>query len=334
MKTACLTGQKQISVQTFPEPHIQAPDDVKIKVHYVSLCADEVAEFQHYRMNRIMGHEFSGVICDLGETAKANGFSVGDPVTGYTWRFCGKCAYCRKGKENVCINLHADGALQEYMVLKDRQICKILPGVSLQEASMFELVSSCVHGLERANLRMGDSVLILGGGGAGMIVLQLAKLRGATRITVSEPLANKRLLCQELGADYVVDPYTENLVMKGMKITEDMGYDCIIDASRNEEAVSDAVPLLARGGTLLLFSLYGTKSRMNLSLPMLYTKELTILTSYMAPHLQDQTMWLLPKLNLKLLLSKPFSLDEVQKAFETASISKYPRVFIQIASNE
>ena len=332
MKSVCLTGQQEVTVRHIPEPQICEADDVKIKVIYTAICADEAAVFSRFRGELPLGHEFSGIVTELGPEAKRNGFSVGDHVTGYTWRFCGKCVYCRKGKENLCLSLETTGAMQEYIVLKDRQLCKIALPLSLQEGCLFELTASCIHGLDCADIHMGTSVLILGGGGAGLVLTQLAKLSGAAPIVVSEPLAHKRQLCLKAGAHQVLNPYVDQLVPLGMSQTEGLGYDCIIDASRNEEAIHEAAPLLSRGGTLLLFCLYNTQSRINLSLPMMYNGELTVRTSYMAPYLQDRAMRIMTQLNLKLLLSKPFSIDEAQKAFETAYASKQPRVFIQISS--
>lgn len=330
MKALYLTGPQEVSIRDIPEERVIEPDDVKVQVVYTSICADETALFAQYKQAMKLGHEFSGVIVQLGAEAERSGFSVGDRVTGYTWRFCGKCTYCRRGKENLCVQYESDGAMQDYLVVKDRQLCKIPPQLSLQEACLFELVASCIHGLDRAELRMGDTVLILGGGGAGMILTQLAKLAGASQIVVSEPVGHKRELCRSLGADHVLNPYAEQIVVQGMRLTDGMGYDCIIDACRNEEAVQEAMPLLTRGGTMLLFCMYNIKSRIHMSLPVMYNGELTIRTAYMAPYLQERTMRILPQLDLKPLLSQPFALADAQKAFETACAGKRPRVFLQV----
>jgi len=331
MKSAIFQRPNEASICDIPEPQVLEPDDVKIKVIYTSICADDTAAFTQFRERVTPGHEFSGIIVDLGKTAAMTGLAVGDKVTGYTWRFCGKCRFCRAGKENLCVNLALTGAMQEYILLKDNQVCKIAPELSMQEGCLFELVASCIHGIRRANLQMGDTVLILGGGGAGMILTQLARLSGASRIVVSEPLASKRELCLQFGADLVLNPYLDQMVASGLAITDGLGFDCILDASKNKEAVQEALPLLSKGGTLLLFSFYNLKSRIDFSLPMMYTGELTVRTSYMAPYLMEYTMRTMLRLNLKpLLVSNPFSLDQVQEAFETAFRSRLPRVFMQV----
>ena len=88
--------------------------------------------------------------------------------------------------------------------------------------------------------------------------------------------------------------------------------------------------LLARGGTFLLFSLHERKSNITIDLPTLYSKEITLLTSYMAPYLLDRAMEILPKLDLEVLHSPPFPLEQAQEAYETAYSGIFPRVFVEV----
>ena len=330
MKAVSLTGPGRVELVSVPEPKIQSETEVKIRVCYVSICADDAEYFLNPYHLDLLGHEFSGVITQLGSAAEAFGFEVGDRVTGYTWRFCGRCPFCRRGQENLCINMQTVRGLQEYIVLDCSQICKVPDSVPLQLASLSELVASCIYGVVRAEIVPGDSVLILGAGGAGLILLQLCRLRGAAWITVSEPNTARHELCRRLGADDVIDPMNENLVARSMLVTDGIGYRCVIDASKNSAALSNAVSVLSRGGTFLLFSLHSGKSDITMNLPTLYAKELTVRTSYMAPYLLDQTMEMLPRLNLEALRSKPFPIERAQEAYDAAAKATSPRVFIEI----
>lgn len=338
MKAVAFTAPKIAEVVSIPEPRIVNRFDVKIRVRYVSICADDLEGFVNgeganaagHEFSGAAGHEFSGIITELGPGAEEAGYEIGDRVTGYVWRFCGRCPYCRRGQENLCLNMTAQRAMQEYIVLDSNQICKIPEAVPIQLASVSEVVASCIHAVERAQIHVGDSVLLLGGGGAGMIMLQLVRMCGAASITVSEPIASKRQLCKRLGADYVIDPYSENLVARGMEITDGLGYQCVLDVSKNEAALPEGMSLLARGGTFLLFSLHQKKSSIRVDLPTLYSKEITLLTSFMAPYLLDRAMEILPRLDLAALSSEPFPLDRVQEAYETAYSGTLPRVFVEV----
>ena len=330
MKAVAFNGPKAAKIIDMPEPRIVNRFDVKIRVRYVSICADDLESFVIGVETKAVGHEFSGVITELGHGAAEVGYEIGDRVTGYVWRFCGRCPYCRRGQENLCLNMHPQRAMQEYIVLDSNQICKILDKIPLKLASVSEVVASCIHAVERAQIHIGDSVLLLGGGGAGMIMLQLVRMCGAASVTVSEPIASKRQLCKALGADETIDPYSENLVAQGMEITDGLGYQCVFDVSKNEAALPEGISLLARGGTFLLFSLHERKSNITIDLPTLYSKEITLLTSFMAPYLLDRAMEILPKLNLEVLDSDPFPLEHAQEAYEAAYSGKVPRVFVEV----
>lgn len=330
MRAVAFTGPRMAEIVSVPEPRVVNRFDVKIRVCYVSICADDLETYVNGERSDFVGHEFSGVITELGPGAEESGYEVGERVTGYVWRFCGRCPYCRRGQENLCLNMSAQRAMQEYIVLDSNQICKIPESVPIQLAAVSEVVASCIHAVERAQIHVGDSVLLLGGGGAGMIMLQLIRMCGAASVTVSEPIASKRQLCQKLGADYTIDPYAENLVARGMEITDGLGYQCVLDASKNETALPDGMSLLARGGTFLLFSLHERKSNITIDLPTLYSKEITLLTSYMAPYLLDRAMEILPKLDLEVLHSPPFPLEQAQEAYETAYSGIFPRVFVEV----
>jgi len=98
MKSAIFQRPNEASICDIPEPQVLEPDDVKIKVIYTSICADDTAAFTQFRERVTPGHEFSGIIVDLGKTAAMTGLAVGDKVTGYTWRFCGKCRFLSSRK--------------------------------------------------------------------------------------------------------------------------------------------------------------------------------------------------------------------------------------------
>jgi threonine dehydrogenase-like Zn-dependent dehydrogenase len=219
--------------------------------------------------------------------------------------------------------------MAEYLVVKDRQIAILPGGASLIAASLTELLASCIHGIDRVNIRPGQTVLILGAGGAGLIMLQLAKLQGAARLTVSEPVKSKCLIARQLGADYVIDPEKDNLAMRAMEITDGLGYNIIIDASRNRDAAQQAAKLLSKGSSFLIFSLYYIQDQMTLNLSALYTKECNILTSYMAPYMLPRAIELLPRINMEALIGACFPFEQIQQGFE--AVGRYPRVIIQIA---
>lgn len=336
MKTVNLLGEGNVVVRDVAEPQIKEADDVKIRVRCASICADDLQHFLGRKtdiyIGHSVGHEFSGEIVDVGREAAKNGFAPGMRVSGYSWLYCGKCPYCRSGKENLCVNISGyTGTMAEYVVLKDRQVLELPPDVSMESGCFVELVSGCLRGIDNADLRAGRSLLVIGAGGAGLILTQLARLQGMVRLTVSEPVESKRMLAKKLGADYVIDPNAENLSERTASITDYLGYDYILDASHDEKIVNELLSLLAKNGTLMLFSRHAIANNISVNLSEFYVKECTIKTAYMAPYMLPRSMEILHRLDLESLVGKTFTLDEAQAAFEAYATGLYPRVMIRIA---
>lgn len=336
MKQVKRTHSHMVELVEVPEPQIKEPSDVKIRVHYAGICTNDIMVWDNKLHlpydNDGIGHEFSGEIVDLGDSAREFGLCVGDRVSGLSWQFCGKCPYCRSGRENMCINMSSFvGAMAEYIVVKDRMVCKLPDEVSMEDGCMTEAVAIALHGIQRVGIKPGDSVLIIGGGISGQIMVQLAKMRGASSITVCEQVRSKCLLAMKQGADFTIDPLKDNLVEATDEITGSLGYDVIINISRNPETVSLLSGLMAKGGRVLLFRQYTLNETATLNLSELYVKECSIYTAYLAPYILDTTVKILPKLRLSSLVGKIMPFENVQEAFETYSSGRYPRILMKIA---
>lgn len=334
MKSARIEAPGKIVIADVCEPRIEAPDDIKVRIDYAAICADDLFSFRKkffHDHTAMLGHEFSGTVAEVGSKARESNLVPGSRVSGYVWNFCGNCHYCRSGRENICIDLDWKGAFQEYGVFKERQLGLLPQSVSHLHGCFTELVSSGMHSLDRIGLRPGQTLLILGAGGAGLVTLQLARLYGASKITVSEPMASKRELASSFGADHVIDPTRESLNKRGMEITEQLGYDVIIDTAHDGEAMQHVITILGRGGTLMLYALYDNEIQLSLRPSTAYAKEQTILTSFIAPYMLDRVMNVLPRLDLGALIGKVYRFDQVQEAFEACSESLWPRVVIDIS---
>jgi (R,R)-butanediol dehydrogenase/meso-butanediol dehydrogenase/diacetyl reductase/L-iditol 2-dehydrogenase len=335
MKAAVWKKKGVLEVEEVPDPTV-GPEDVKIKVAYTAICGSDPhildGTLPVSNPPRIMGHEMSGVIVELGGKAKIKGLKVGDHVTGNPVRYCGVCDYCRNGQENFCLELSVmfpPGTMAEYVVWNEQQVFKLPESVSLEEGCLTEPVSVCLHGIDLANIKPGSSVAILGAGGIGQILLQLAIKAGATKILVADPIESKRKLALEMGADYVADPLNADLWTESMKMTKYRGFDSVIEASGAKSSAKTAIDLAGKGGTVVYFAVYP----MNFELPIkpfdLYARELTLRGVFMSPYIFPRTLSVLPKLNLKPLISEIYTLDEVNKAFERQKTSQSIKILIR-----
>lgn len=323
-----------------PEPQIVNPDDVKIRVAYASICGsdvhtikgdmDDYFKFQPGGLNPL-GHEASGVVVELGPEANVKGLKVGDKVAYYYNVYCGKCYFCRNGQEQFCLNVKNNGtAMSEYMVLREQQVFKLPDDTDLAKGCLVEPISVCLHGIDMCRIKPGNKVAISGGGAIGMIMLQLARLSGAAKLTLIEPVAEKRELALKLGADFTIDPSSQDVVEEAKKITDNLGYDVVIETSGVLKACQPAFDILSRGGILELFAIYGY-NKFPIDLMQLWDKEATICGVFQSPYMFPRAIAILNRLNLDDFVKHIFKPEDCAKAFEVQMTGKPVKVMFKFS---
>jgi (R,R)-butanediol dehydrogenase / meso-butanediol dehydrogenase / diacetyl reductase len=333
------TGEKgQIGVVDLPKPSIGS-EDVLIKVAYCSICGSDphsLTGLWPLQLPHGLGHEVSGTIEALGPEAKRKGLKIGDRVAGNFVQFCGACYYCRNGQEQFCPKIMEEGlaaarpGMAEYVAWHEGQVFRIPDSVSLEEACLTEPVAIALRAVERADLRIGARIAVSGAGGIGLLIVQLAKLAGASSVTAIEPVEAKRKLAKELGADYVLDPATDDIAAEAMRITNDIGFDAVIESSAASAAASSVLNMLAKGGTGVFFAMYPMDYELPVNLFLhAYMKEVTIRGFNMAPYAFPRAVALLPRLRLKDLIQKVFPMEEAAQAFDAQMSGKYAKVVIK-----
>ncbi len=257
MKAAVLYGPMDIRIEDRPVP-VPAPDEVLIRIRACGVCGTDNA------LNRgeytgtypvIIGHEFSGEIVETGGLVKS--FRIGDRVTADPNRVCDTCFFCRSGREHLCDNLrsmgvHIDGADAEYCVMAERNVYSIGDSLSFEEAAFTEPLACAVHGTDLAQIRVGDTVLIVGAGGMGNLITQCAKHSGAANLIVSEPLEGRRAKALENGATHVLDPRVCDVAAEVRKI-QPVGADVVFEVAGNNRAQAACPSYARKGGTIVFF---------------------------------------------------------------------------------
>jgi len=263
-------------------------DELIIEVANCGVCGTDFHIYNgdsQARKNTILGHEFAGTIITKGIVC--NGFEIGDNVAVDPNIYCGKCGYCKAGKVQFCENHKAlgvteDGGFAEYAIVPVSQAYKLPKEFPLSDAAFAEPLSCCIRGIDQAEIKHGDSVIIVGGGTIGLLMLQLAKLAGASKIIVIEPNDLKHKYALELGADYTLFPDKINLLYDINKITKG-GADKVIECVGSTDAVTLSIQLIKRGGTVVIFGLAPEGKSVPLNLQEALKKELTIKTSFLNP---------------------------------------------------
>lgn len=312
-----------------PEPLLTEADDVKIRVAYCGVCGSDLhflrkemdfmilADTTHYPL----GHEAVGTITELGPGTGAKGLKIGDKVIYYYNQYCGKCHYCRNGQEHLCINVKSNmAAMADYIVTSEQTVFKLDDDMDMAKAVFHEPISVCLHGIDLAGIKPGQSVMISGGGGIGLILLQLAKLSGAADLTLSEPVAWKREVGKKIGAQYTIDPSKEDVGEMAQKYTNGLGYDVVIEASGSTKACPGALEAVGRGGTLEFFAaLYDVNYNFPLNLQSAFFKEVTIIGGvFQSPYAFPRTLKLFKILDIDALISDGciFEAEDFPKAFQ------------------
>ena len=219
MKAAVFYGKNDLRVEERDVPEI-GRNDVLVRVHACGICGTDVHIFcgdegaAPTPENTVLGHEFAGEVVKVGTDVKSA--ALGDKVCVDPNKLCGSCEFCRRGIGHFCtditgIGTTVDGGFAEYCAVPASQVYKVADSLSFEQAAMTEPVSCCLHGIELCNIKCGDTVMVIGCGMIGLIMLQLARLSGAANIIAIEPIKEKREQALKLGADTALDPKADNI---------------------------------------------------------------------------------------------------------------------------
>lgn len=328
-----------IALVDVEEPQLEKADDVKIKIEYASICASDVHMINgewdwQFEGTRLVGHEAAGEIVELGPEATLKGLKVGDKVTFYFNEYCGKCFYCRNGQEHLCSHRrNSAAAMAEYVVTGEQTVYKLPDGVDTLKGCMSEPISTCLHGVDMMQIKSGTTAAIYGAGGLGLLMLQLVKLAGATKIVAIEPIVHKREAALAMGADYVLDPTDPTFYEQVAELTENRGFQSIIEASGSTSGAESAMKTIGRGGRVVFFSMYPDGYHLPLDMWKMFKDEVTVCGVYQSPYVFPRVMNMIAKLDVSPLTATIFPLKDFDKAWEAQLSKKYPKIVLKVAES-
>lgn len=324
MKGSYFLGDKQFEVRSIV-PHELGKNEVLLQVGACGICGTDVGIYHgnkgsaEVRLPVVLGHELSGIVEAVGSEVSL--VKVGDHVAVDPNSYCGHCHFCRIGKKQLCDNLFAvgvnrDGGFAEYCYVPENLCYLLNKDIPLEEGAMAEPLACCIHGIDRTKIRLGDSVCVIGGGAIGLLMVQLAKLAGASTVLLSEPVKKRRKIALEIGADYVVDPIQEDLGKKIKEYIGTNGTDVVIECVGNPVATQAAFDAAKKGATLLLFSVPKPDSIHPLALEDVFHKELTIVGSLINPDTHQRAVDLINsgRVNIAPTITHTFPIEEVEAA--------------------
>lgn len=322
MKAAVCLKPGKIVMKNVPIPKPK-DNEVLVKIKAAGICGSDVDGYlgRHPMIGYpiILGHECSGIVTEVGK--KVSRKRIGEAVIVEPFSLCHKCVFCRQDRYNLCNDLkiighQIPGAFAEYVVIEDRFAHKKPANLSFEEAAVMEPATGSFHAVSRCGIKKGDLVVILGCGTIGSFALQHCKNFGA-KVLVSEIEGFKLKAAKELGADFTINPKKENLKKKVMKLTGGIGADCVIEAVGSQETLSQTVPLVKKGGTIMLIGWTGA-SQDKFDLTNVTFNEIKVLGTlgFCNDHTKVIRLASRGKVNIKKIITHQFSLPEVEKGIK------------------
>jgi len=305
-------GDIVLEQREVPSP---APDEVLVKVGSVGVCGSDVHYYQHGRIGDyvvnaplVLGHEVSGDIVAVGSAVDPA--RVGQRVAIEPQRPCRVCEFCREGAYNLCPRMEfyatppIDGAFCEYVLIQDDFAYEVPDTISDHAAALMEPLSVGIAAAQKGGIKVGDTVLIAGGGPIGVIAAQVARAFGAAEVVVADINPARR----ELAAGYgvrVVDPAAET--------TEDLGAHVFIDASGATPAILNGIRSVRAGGTVVLV---GSADQIPLSVPEIAMREVNVTGTFRYTNTWPIARSLLTtgQVELDSLVTHEYGIEQVEEA--------------------
>ena len=288
MKAAVLQAPNVLRLTEMATPEA-APGELVLRVRAATVCGTDLRiltgrKTKGVRFPSVIGHEFAGEIVQAG--AGVTQFRVGERVCMDPVIPCRACAYCKSGRENVCVNRQAmgyefDGAFAEYIripaiALQAGNVFRMPDGMSFEAAALAEPLACCINGQRNAQVGMGDSIVILGAGPIGLMHAALARAAGARQVIVSEPNAARRQAAAERGVNHVFDPSGGSLADFVKARTDGLGADVVILAIGVPQLANEALTLVRRGGRVNLFAGFSAGDTSTIDVNLIHYGEIVV----------------------------------------------------------
>lgn len=320
MACAMWRGVDDMRLERHPVP-TPTGREILVRVAACGICATDLhlldGSIPLYTPPRVLGHEMSGTVVAVGPEARS--VEVGAAVAVDPNMSCGSCFYCQEALPYMCTRrVSMIGGFAEYLRVPEQTAYPLPPGIPVEYGAIAEPLSCVLRATERAGLRAGGTVAVVGAGTIGLLVVQLAKRSGAALVAVSEPDAERRALALQLGADLAVDPTSDDPRERLLQETRGIGVDVAFEAVGAVVTAQTAISLPRRSGTVILIGVPPATAELTLKSYELFERELTIRTSFIRAYEFRRAVELLAVLDIDPLLGTRFPLERIHDAFAAA----------------
>lgn len=329
MKTASVKEPSVISVDEIDNPQLGS-GDVLVQMQACGICGSDLEKVfgQYGQPSMRLGHEPSGIILDVGSDVTE--FKKGDRVFTHHHVPCYDCHLCNHGNETMCskyyeTNLSPCGLSEEYVVpawnVSHGGVLKISDSLTFEEAAMIEPLACCVRAWTKFQYREGDSVAVFGIGPTGMMHVMLAHAKKFSKIFCFDVNDFRLDFAKKFNITNSINSMDENRMQIILDNTDGQGVDVAIVATSSLKALDDAIDMVRKGGAVMMFGVPSKGAKLDLDMNKIYSKEITLVTSYAASdsdtkealHLIESS-----QIPVKQLITHTYPIIDSQKAFDHA----------------
>jgi L-iditol 2-dehydrogenase len=328
MKTAFLTGIRELQILEAPEPTLTNPHDVLLRIDAVGVCGSDV---HYYTTGRIgaqvvryperVGHECAGTVVEAG--SKVTGLKVGQRVAIDPLAACGECDQCRLGRRHTCRRQRflgnpgeAPGAIAEYLTMPAESCYSVPHSMTSVRAALVEPFSIGLYAQRLSQMQPGAKIAVLGSGPIGLCVLLACRAAGAGATYVTD-LQNERLeVARRCGANWCANPQRTDVVAAIGQL-EPLGLDSVFECAGEQQTLDQAVQLLKPGGQVLIVGI-PELDRVSFDVHMLRRKEIQLRSVRRQNHCTAPAIEMIASeaVNVDPLVTHQFSLSQSKEAFD------------------
>lgn len=326
-RAAFMTGINKMEIRDIEMPRLK-DKDVMVKLEYVGICGSDVHYLEHGKIGDfivngdfILGHECAGTVVEVGSGVQ--NLKIGDKVALEPGITCGQCEFCKTGRYNLCPDVEFlatppyHGSLMNYIAFPENMCFKLPDNITTKEGALVEPLAVGMHAAIQGNVKLGDSIVILGAGTIGLVTLLACKAYGATDITVVDVIPKRLEYAKKLGATATINAAETDVFAEIEKMTGKMGVDTVIETAGSARTISQTPYLIKNGGTIVLVGL-APQDIIEFNFAKIMAKEAQIKSVFRYRNIYPTAIKAIAKgiIDISGIVTHEFDFDEVAKAFD------------------
>ena len=328
-----MTDLDKMEIRDIEMPKAGAKE-VLVELEYVGICGSDVHYFHDGRCGDykvegdfMLGHECAGTVVELGEGVE--NLKVGDRVALEPGITCGQCEFCKTGRYNLCPDVQflatppVQGCYENYIAFPENMCFKLPENISTKEGALVEPLSVGMHAANQGDVKLGDSVVILGAGCIGLVTLLACKAHGATDITVVDVIPKRLDYAMKLGATRVINGKEVNAVEEMDKLTDGAGVDKVFETAGSPVTIQQTPYMVKNGGTIVLVGI-SAQEKIEYNFAKIMAKEAKIESVFRYRNIYPQAIAAIADgmIDVSGIVTHEFDFDDIQEAFDCAINNK------------